>query len=171
MAGIKLVSVRKPAGAIWHLDRDEDGLVLCDENDNVVLSMTAAEAITRIHMPSFWASRYIVIDPDRGEILTFEPKPKSVSQLRELLEECRDEDPGATAAVIRHKATRDLLIGGGALLLGVVVTAVSFATAAPGGTFLVMTGLLGVGVFKIIRGIYGMAKAGNQARRVNDQDD
>ena len=51
MDGVNLVCVSKPhKGAVWRLDRTRRGLRLCDDDDNVILRMTAAEAILR---PSF----------------------------------------------------------------------------------------------------------------------
>lgn len=52
-----------------------------------------------------------------------------------------------------------MLFGAGALLLGGAITAVSFSATSANGKFVVMTGILAVGVFEVLRGTYWMVKA------------
>lgn len=160
---ISLICVRPNAGEVWDLDDGEAGLVL-RAGEQVVTVIPGGEASLRVQLPNFFGSRYITIDLGRGNLVCFEPKPETVAQVRALLGETVSQNPDATAASFDKKANRDLLIGGGSMLLGIVITAWSFLAAAPGGTFTVTTGLLGVGLVEIIRGIYFKSKASESKR-------
>jgi hypothetical protein len=161
MESVRLTCATKPnVGEKWLLERRRKGLLLLDGDEKVVTSIPAGEAGLRILFPSFWASRAkLVITGDRGKLLLFEPGKKTVAKIRGLVEDCIEADPEAAAAAYTSKAIRDLLIGGGSVVLGLIVTAASFIFAAPDGKFYVMTGLLGVGLVEIIRGIYFSIKA------------
>ncbi len=73
-------------------------------------------------------------------------------------------NPWATVAHFRSLATRDLLVGGGSIFLGVVVTGISFMIAAPGESFLVTTGFLAVGLVELVRGLSFSLKAQKYTR-------
>jgi len=178
MNSVRLTCANKPyTGEKWLLKRTRKGLVLLDEDENVMSSIPAGEAGLRISFPSFWASRVnLVVTIRSGEEFQFEPRKKEIGQVRTLVEDCSEADPEATAAAYRSKATRDLLIGTGSFVLGVIVTCGSFFLAAPNGKFVVMGGLLGVGLFEIVRGIYFAIKASEHSRlaeadQENDSDE
>lgn len=160
MDSVELVFAHKPRqGEIAELEQKGDVLVLHDSDGAVVTQVNGADAILRIHLPSFWGGRYITIDQENAEMLCFEPKPEAKKQVRQLIQDCLSRHPVEAAAAMRQKGKRDLLIGGGALLLGGAITAVSFSATSANGKFMVMTGLLAVGVFEILRGVYWMVKA------------
>ena len=164
MDSVRLTCATKPhVGEKWLLKRTRKGLLLLDEEENKILLIPAGEANLRIHLPSFWASRYLVIDAE-DEPLLFEPNQKAMAKVRALIEDCADTDPEATAAAYWKKAIRDLLIGGGSFLLGMIITCASFFIAAPDEKFYVMTGLLLVGLVEIIRGIYYAIKSNQYSR-------
>jgi len=141
-------------------------LVLLDAAQIRVTSIPVGEARMRIHVPSFLQSRrYIVIESYDGTLLSFEPKPKALENIRALIEECMHDAPRATAKTYWKAALRDLLIGGGSFLLGVIITCASILFTAPDGKFLVTTGLLVVGVIEIARGIYYAIRASQCGRR------
>jgi hypothetical protein len=171
MDSARLIYATKPhAGERWILERTRKGLVLLDEDEEVVTSIPTAEAGLRIRFPSFWASnKYLVVVGKKGEQFPFEPKPKALDIVRDLVADCADADPAATAAAFKAKAKRDLLIGGGSFLLGVVITCLSFMFPSSNGKFVMMTGLIFVGLLEIGRGIYFANKA-SQLGRVRDDD-
>jgi hypothetical protein len=171
MESARLIYATKPhTGERWILERTRKGLVLLDDDDEVVTSIPTGEAGLRIRFPSFWASnKFLVVVGKKGELFLFEPKPKALDIVRDLVEDCADADPAATAAAFKAKAKRDLLIGGGSFLLGVILTCLSFMFASSNGKFLVMTGFLFVGLFEIGRGIYFANKA-SQFRRAGEDD-
>ena len=68
---------------------------------------------------------------------------------------------------MKRKGSQSLLVGGVCLFLGIGITFVSFAAAADNERFYIMTGLLGVGVISLGRGIYWMMKASGQWRATN----
>jgi len=151
---IKYPSKRK--GQTCFLSLEDDEVVLRDGEDEVLTSFPAAEANQVIRLPNIIDNANIVI----GEDLAFEPKPEAVRAVRELIDDCLHANPEAASAAMRRKGIRDLIIGSVAFLLGIGITVWTFVSAPPGGTYYVMTGLIVVGIFEIIRGIYWMAKAG-----------
>lgn len=171
MATVALTNALKPhLGEVWHLEQQKKGLLL-RSGEEVITTIKNGEASLRIQFPSFWASRaFLVIHGDGGEFFCFEPKKPEMAKVRELIEDCLDEAPRAAAAAMDRKANRDLLIGGGSLLLGLVITVATFALAAPGGTFVVMTGLLVIGAIEIVRGIYWKGQAGKRRALIEQQE-
>ena len=81
-----------------------------------------------------------------------------------MIADCVDADPRATAKTYRNAAMRDLVIGGLSFAAGVVITVIAFTSASPDGRFVVMTGLIFVGLFEIIRGIYYLGQAAKHDR-------
>jgi hypothetical protein len=140
----------------------DDELILRDGTDNVLASFRAAEATLRIRPPSFWGSRFILIDVGQRDPLCFEPSAEAVSRVRALIGHVLEQNPVEAATAMRRKGTRDLLIGGGSLGLGLAITAWSFGAAEPGGEFVITVGLIVVGVVEVLRGAYWMVKAGRQ---------
>ena len=58
----------------------------------------------------------------------------------------------------RSHANGQLAIGGGLLLLGILITAVTYGSASSGGgTYIIAYGPMILGVIKIIRGLAGMS--------------
>jgi hypothetical protein len=159
MDRVTMYCVKPYRNVKFSLVPESDDLLLCDGMNKVVASMPASEANQHIQLPSFWSSRYIVIKSDAGETLCFDPNPKVVGRLRELLDDSADRDPDATAAAMQRRGIRDLAIGGGLFLLGVAVTIGSFAAAGPGGTYVITTGLIVGGLVEMIRGIIWLARA------------
>jgi hypothetical protein len=172
MSSVRLTCAQKPyKGETWLLKRIRKGLVLVDEDDRAVTLIPTGQVGLRIHFPSFWASRSnVVITGDRGEEYHFEPKGKTIANVRALVDDCAEADPAATASAYRRSAIRDLLIGGGAFALGLIITCASFFFANPKGGFALMIGLLVSGLVEIGRGIYFAIKA-SQHRAVPDADD
>lgn len=167
--GRSLTCALKPhRGEVWQLDDSNDGLVL-RAGEEVVTVIPHAEASLRVHLPSFFGSRYITVDLGGGNLICFEPKPEDIAHVREFVEASLNRHPGAAAAALDRKANRDLLIGGGSMLLGLALTTWSFIAAAPGGTFLVTTGLLGVGLVEVFRGIYFKTKARERKRFAGEE--
>src|SRR6516165_7834270 len=127
MKPVRLKCTSKPyKGETLHLERIKKGLVLVDERDEDVAMIRSADASVRIQLPSFWASRYLVIAGDDGKALSFEPDAKATARIRELIDDCLGQDPAATAATYRRLAIRNLLIGAGSFLLGAIITCASF---------------------------------------------
>jgi hypothetical protein len=171
MESVRLICATSGSeGERWLLKRIRKGLVLLDEDDNVVALIPTGEVSTRIHFPSFWLSRaHITIEVDGAQFL-FQPTAKAREKVNALIEDCEDADPAATAASYRSKAWRDLLIGTGSFLLGSIVTCLSFALAEPNGKFIALTGFIVVGLVEIVRGIYFALKA-SQLRQAAERDD
>jgi hypothetical protein len=166
LMGTSLTCALKPhRGEVWQLDDGDDGLVLL-AGKKVVTVIPHGLASLRVHLPSFFGSRYITVDLGGGNLVCFEPKAKDISRVRQLVEASLNRNPRAAAAALDRKANRDLLIGGGSMLLGLVITVWSFIAAGPGGTFVVTTGLLVVGLIEVIRGIYFKSKAGERKQFV-----
>src|SRR5690242_5379515 len=72
----------------------DDGLVLYDDEGEVVTEIPNADVPLRIKFPSFWASiRNLIILDDQNCPLEFQPDPKSVARVRKLIDECLCRDP------------------------------------------------------------------------------
>jgi hypothetical protein len=170
MENVRMTFATKPhMGERWILERTRKGLVLLDEDDEVVTSIPSAQAGLRIHFPSFWGSNsFLVVVGKNGDRYSFEAKKKAIDIVRDLVEDCADANPAATAAAFRAKAKRDLLVGAGSFILGVVLTCLSFMFASSNGKFMVTTGLLLVGLFEIGRGIYFANKASHYRQKADD---
>jgi hypothetical protein len=172
MESVRLICASTPfVGEEWRLKRTRRGLVLLDEEDEVFTKIPAGEASTRIQFPSFFASRsHLVIVADHGLLMWFEPRPRAIERVNAMIEDCIGMDPSGTAASFRSKAIRDLLIGTGSFLVGVMLTCAGFFFAAPDGKFLVMTGFIVVGLVEIVRGIYFAIKAIQVGGAVLEED-
>ena len=90
MNSVRLTCATKPhVSETWLLKRGRKGLVLLDEDEQVVTSIPAGEASLRILFPSFWASRkYLVISGKNGENFLFEPRQKALANIRTLVDDC-----------------------------------------------------------------------------------
>ncbi len=134
-----------------------DGMELLDTEGGVLTTIPIDEAITRIHFPSFWTTSYLKIEwEDKDLPYFFHPKKDAVYRIRRLLERSLKTHPEQVIATMRRKGIVGLLVGAGCLVLGIGITFVSFAAAAPNGRFFIMTGLIVFGLFSIGRGIYWM---------------
>lgn len=172
MDSIKLIFAKKPRqGEVCYLKPLGEELALLDASDKLVARINRDEAMLRIHLPSFWSSRYIVIDGDDGNVICFEPKPKAIEKLQAMFEGMASaEQSGGMAQACYRSGMRDLLIGGGSLVLGIILSVISFNLAAPGGSYWVMTGLIGVGIIEILRGISNLTKSDNLRRMASSQE-
>jgi predicted Zn finger-like uncharacterized protein len=172
MKPIKLVFVNKPhKGKIGTLQLDGDTLSLHNPSDQPLFSFHRDEALLRIQFPSFFTTRYIVIKDDSGDPVCFEAKPKAIEKLQNMLEQFKKDGKGRGMANVMHQSgKRDLLIGFGSLILGVVVSVISYSMAAPGGTYVVMTGFIGVGLVEIFRGISHLSHSDKVRRTASRQE-
>ncbi len=173
MPKVRLIRAEKPRkGTEWLLVTTRRGLQLRNEEDVAVLNVPAAEAGLRIKFPSFWASvRYLTILDEDGTMFLFEPDKKTVARVQELVAECLGDAGQDAVAALRRHANRSLLIGAGLFVAGVVLTIVSMMTAKPEGEYFIMTGLLGVGLISVVRGIYLHVKAGHLQSQVPPEMD
>jgi hypothetical protein len=57
-------------------------------------------------------------------------------------------------SVVRKSAGRAFLWAAGAIILGIIITAISYNSAAPGGRYLVTGGLFIYGAINLIRALY-----------------
>ena len=166
MKPVRLIFAVAPhQGETVYLEKTSKGLVVRDEDGEVVTKIPNGEVSTRVHFPSFWASvSFLMLEKEDGTPLQFQPKPKTLAAVRKLVEACINTDPRATAATYRRKAIRDFIVGTVTLVLGAVITVAMYLVAPPRGTFILMTGLLVAGLAEIIRAIYFGFKAVQHAR-------
>jgi hypothetical protein len=66
----------------------------------------------------------------------------------------------AMASVIRRRGLTRVMIGVGLIVLGIVVTAVTFSSAQAGGSYIVAYGPIIVGIVSVVRGLTTMSRAG-----------
>lgn len=172
MPALKLIKAQKPdKGEVFTVSTSKTSLLLKDAADELVLKIPFAELGQRVHFPSFWASvAFITLMDAKGKPWCFEPKPKAVERLKEIVANCLDRDAGGAADVYRKSGLRDLLIGGGSFLLGVVITVGSLLSTQDGQTFVVTYGLIGVGLIEMIRGGYYLVKAGQLSSTAYERD-
>jgi hypothetical protein len=161
MEAVDLVCVPKLiAGEVWELCLERDGLALYDEEGELVTHVPMEEIALRVRFPSFWGGlRYLTIVDEAGLLLPFEPRPKAVAKVRDLVNECIYHDREAVVAATREKGKRDLLIGSCLLVPGILLSVASYSATAPGGTFYIMGGLLLLGACEVLRGVYWWGKA------------
>lgn len=72
--------------------------------------------------------------------------------MHELLNHARE--------VQRSRGTDDLIKGGVMCVLGGAITWVTYSAAAPGGAYIIMTGLLVIGTIYVVRGVWRYSGAG-----------
>jgi hypothetical protein len=166
---ISLTCAQKPnAGQVWQLQPTKDGFELRDAGGELVTTIPAAETGYRFRFPSFWASvRYLEILMPEGGAHYFEPNKATVAAVKEQVDEALGLDPAGAAAALRRKALPALGIGVLALVAGLGTTAYSYMNAAAregGGNYYVLTGLIGVGVFSLCRGLMWYARAARLSR-------
>lgn len=65
----------------------------------------------------------------------------------------------ARIEALRRRGIKTVAIGVGFFVLGIIITGVTYATAAPGQTFVVTTGLFLIGVFNMARGLFRVITA------------
>jgi hypothetical protein len=73
--------------------------------------------------------------------------------------------PGSLAAVVRKRAMRQVAIGAGIFLVGLVITIATYSSASSGGgTYVVLWGPMILGIIWVIRGLVAVSKAGKLNR-------
>ena len=171
MDAIKLIFAKKPRkGESCFIKVAGDKLELLDSSDDLVASIDCAEALMRIQLPSFWTSRYIVIEDDE-ETFCFEPKPKAVERVRSLIKRLKSEGHTSGMAEATHRTGMwNLLLGAGLMVFGIILSVISYTLAAPGGTYLVMTGLITGGIILVVKGINYLSTADNLRRKMEKRD-
>lgn len=148
-------------GRVWRLQDTPEALVLVNHKGQVVASIEPAEAGLRIRLPSFWQSiaNIVILDESEEVVGAFEPKPRTVARVKALIEGAHGQASPAAASKMREKAFWSLIVGIVLLGLGLVITLATFVLAGPGGTFVVTTGLIGVGLAGIARYFYWTSQA------------
>lgn len=169
---IPLTGVETPVkGKRCYLEATEDGIDLLDEAGELLTHIPSSEAETRIHFPSFWATKYLRIDWEKKyEPFYFEPRSDVIQQIRDLLQVALELHPEEVLASMRAKGWTSLLAGGVALIAGIAITMATLSMAKPGGTYYVMTGLLGIGLAGICRGTYWLIRAAKLSSQLQKQE-
>ncbi|QVL31869.1 hypothetical protein KIH39_24030 [Telmatocola sphagniphila] len=156
---IPLDGLEKPVqGKRCYVEATAEGMQILDSENALLTQISAGEAITRIHFPSFWGKPTLLVDWESEDPLVFEPKKEAIAQLRDLIEISLKMHPEAAREAIKKKALFYLGLGGLSLALGIGITLFSFNMAGPNGRYFVMTGFLGFGIFSILRGILWYTK-------------
>lgn len=150
-------------GKTWTLDLEGDPVTVKDESGTVVWEMPANVAVSQFQMPSFSDSiKYFGILFGK-EIRQFDVSKEGLKEIKTFLNKSvLSAGPEAVAAV-RNKAIRDLLLGAGCAIGGVVLTVASYQDVAQkpeGGKYTVTYGLVIFGLIMLVRGVYGFVRHG-----------
>jgi len=173
LATVQLICAQKPCkGEEWTLTATQDGLVLTDHDGEVVTLVPNAQTPLRIKFPSFWASiSFLIVVDETGGMHCFQPKKETVAAVRQRVAQCQGQAGSAAVTTVQNTAVRDLLIGLCLFALGALLTVGSLLLSQPGGYYIVTTGLLGVGLAGIIKGLYGFYKASQIQRSLPDEEE
>ncbi len=88
----------------------------------------------------------------------------SQTDAERLYDEARRESPTSPRSLMRQEGGEDLVWGFAALLLGGVVSAITWITASPGGTYLLMWGPILYGAYRLFRGFTLKLRASRNSR-------
>lgn len=165
-------------GRVWLLTRTRAGLVLRDQDGDVVQTMDAGTVSQRFRFPSFWFSiLHITIKGEGATEYLFEAKKEKIARVKSLIAECVEQNPDAAAAVMRKRGWRDLIYGSGSFLFGLVVTVAILAGSGDrkpehggsGGAVMVPGGFIVVGVGQGLLGAYWLYRAATVPRSADDE--